>query len=174
MRELYKMIAITVGLVALWFTILIAIAINSEAADTPVMAGVEHVAGFDGELLLAGNLPVICTTSTEYELIVHIVMAEAEGEPLEGKIAVANVVINRVRNRGQSVAEVIFAPAQFCTSERFELEPTEDCYKAVDMALQGYEAVDRDVEYFCEKSITFDYLTYVKSIGNHDFYKEKH
>ncbi len=175
-------------LIILWFAILAAIALSGEAAghaDAPVVPGIEHVAGLDGELLhglpdctcsssFGLNSSSFCTTSSDYELLVRVVMAESEGEPLEGKIAVANVVINRVRNRGQTVSEVIFAPAQFCTNSRFDLEPTEDCYKAVNMALRGYEVVDRDVEYFCEKSITFDYLTYVKSIGNHDFYKEKY
>lgn len=170
MKEVYKIVA-AIWLFILWLAILAALTTDSEAAgEADAVQGIEHMAGFDGELL--ASLPVICTTGTEYELMVHVVMAEAEGEPLEGKVAVANVVINRVRNRNQSVSEVIFSPFQFCTGSRFSLEPTQECREAVDMALRGHEAVGREVEYFCKKSVAFKDLTYVTSIGSHDFYKE--
>ncbi len=167
MRAITKVVAVAVMSIAVTYLIS---GYNISNAEYSYSSEI-YCAGFDGQLL--DNLPVICTTSEEYKLIVHIVMAEAEGEPFEGKIAVANTVINRVRNRGMSIEEVIFQPYQYCTGYRFKLKPTEECYRAVDAALSGYEAVGRDVEYFCENSITFDYLDYVTSIGSHDFYKDR-
>lgn len=38
---------------------------------------------------------------------------EARGEPLEGQIAVAHVVVNRAEQRGLSIEEVIKEPNQF-------------------------------------------------------------
>lgn len=112
-------------------------------------------------------------TPEEQELLAHLVMAEAEGEPLDGKIAVINVVDNRCRIRGQSVEDVIFAPRQFCTGARFDLEPTAECWEAVRQAMDGETVVPKDVEYFCERSLRFKQLEYVGRIGHHLFWKEK-
>lgn len=38
---------------------------------------------------------------------------EAASEPLEGKAAVAQVIINRMRERGQSACQVVYDPYQF-------------------------------------------------------------
>lgn len=112
-------------------------------------------------------------TSEEQELLAHLVMAEAEGESMEGKIAVINVVDNRCRLRGQSVEDVIFAPRQFCIGRHFDLEPTEECWEAVRRAMDGETSVPDDVEYFCERSLRFKRLEYVMRIGNHLFWREK-
>lgn len=117
--------------------------------------------------------PVDRWTPEEQSLLAHLAMAEAEGEPIEGKIAVINVVDNRCRIRGQSVEDVIFAPRQFCTGRRFDLSPTEECWEAVRRAMDGETSVPDDVEYFCEKSLCFKRLEYVMCIGNHLFWREK-
>ena len=112
-------------------------------------------------------------TPEEQELLAHLVMAEAEGESIEGKIAVINVVDNRCRLRGQSVEDVIFAPRQFCIGRRFDLEPTEECWEAVRRAMDGETMVPEDTQYFCEMSLCFKQLEYVCQIGNHLFWREK-
>lgn len=117
--------------------------------------------------------PVERWTLEEQSLLAHLVMAEAEGEPIEGKIAVINVVDNRCRIRDLSVTEVIFAPRQFCTGKRFDLEPTEDCWEAVRRAMDGETVVPEDTQYFCERSLRFKRLEYVCQIGNHIFWHEK-
>lgn len=111
-------------------------------------------------------------TQEEIEILAHLAMAEAEGESLEGKIAVINVVQNRSRNRGMSIADVVFAPSQFCTGSRFNLTPSAQCYEAVEAAMSGTMVISDDVEYFCEKSIHFNYLEFVCQIGNHKFFRE--
>lgn len=41
------------------------------------------------------------------------VVGEARGEPVEGQIAVANVIMNRAKTRGPNIKEVCLAPKQF-------------------------------------------------------------
>jgi len=38
---------------------------------------------------------------------------EARGESFQGQVAVAQVIFNRVENRGKSIEEIVFAPKQF-------------------------------------------------------------
>ena len=91
---------------------------------------------------------VIDVAEGEYDILARIVMAEAEGEDLEGKILVANVIINRVKSNGfpNSITEVVyqnngkvyqFAPIK---NGRFDrVEPSQECYKAASMALEGFD-----------------------------------
>jgi N-acetylmuramoyl-L-alanine amidase len=62
------------------------------------------------------NKPVNTSLSdSEIDLLARLVRAEAQTEPIEGKIAVACVVLNRVENPQfpNSIKEVIYAPGQF-------------------------------------------------------------
>lgn len=54
-------------------------------------------------------------SETEIDLLARLVRAEAQTEPLEGKIAVACVVLNRVESPQfpNTIREVIYAPGQF-------------------------------------------------------------
>ena len=132
---------------------------------------VPEITSVDAETVQAA--PAERWTPKEQELLARLAMAEAEGEPIEGKIAVINVVDNRCRLRGQSMEDVIFAPRQFCTGKRFELEPTEECWEAVRRAMDGETVVPEDTQYFCERSLCFKRLEYVCQIGNHLFWHEK-
>lgn len=155
-------------------------------AQEEVQLWLEHMAGFPPEaaaLVTAEKEPVEVEpvqstpdiwTDQDIDDLCHLVMAEAEGEPFEGKIAVVNVVLNRCRNRGMTIHDVIFEPNQFCTGKRFKLPYTDECAEAVDMVLfDGVQAVPEDVEYFCEESATFPALEEVCQIGRHKFWKEK-
>ncbi|MBO8125905.1 MAG: cell wall hydrolase [Firmicutes bacterium] len=87
--------------------------------------------------------PVVKLTPEEVELLSKLVHAEARGEPLEGQIAVAAVVLNRVKHPSfpNTVKEVIFEPGQFLSVENgmINQEPSESCRKAVEYALQGQD-----------------------------------
>lgn len=151
-----------------------------------VQLWLEHMAGFPPEaaaLVTAEKEPVEVEkvqatpdiwTDQDIDDLCHLVMAEAEGEPFEGKVAVVNVVLNRCRNRGMSIQEVVFEPGQFCTGSRFKRDYTSECWDAVVTALvDGERVVPDDVEYFCEAGIDFPYLEEVCQIGHHKFWKEK-
>lgn len=114
-------------------------------------------------------------------LLQKIVMAEAEGEPYKGKVAVANVVLNRLRsaNFPDTIHEVIYQKSQFSPVANGRLKrvkPNEDSVKAVNAALSGVKEVTDDTYYFLSLKLAQDLTvhhsqTYVKTIGNHTFYK---
>lgn len=88
----------------------------------------------------------------ELLLLQKIVMAEAEGEPYQGKVAVANVVLNRLRsaNFPDTIYKVIYQKHQFSPVANGRLKrvkPNDDSIKAVNAALSGVKEVP-DSTYF--------------------------
>lgn len=120
-------------------------------------------------------------TSSDLEWLAKIVCAEAEGEPDDGKIAVANVVLNRVADKAfpNSVYDVIFDSkygVQFTPTAdgRIYNDADVDSYIAAKKALKGENIVGKCL-YFCniETSTNFwivNNRTHYATIGNHDFY----
>lgn len=92
-------------------------------------------------------------TAEERELLARVVYAESNTEPLEGQIAVAQVVLNRVRSESfpDTVSEVVYQKQrfwQFSTAPTLEdVVPTQTNYDAVDAAFET-EIVPYDVLYF--------------------------
>ncbi|MFC7678300.1 cell wall hydrolase [Paenibacillus sp. GCM10028914] len=122
------------------------------------------------------------TLSAEELLLLHkIVMAEAEGEPYEGKVAVANVVLNRLRsaNFPNTIRDVIYQKYQFSPVGNGRIDrvkPNEETIKAVTAALNGHKAVSDDTYFFLSLKLAEDLTvhhsrTFSKKIGNHSFYK---
>lgn len=77
-------------------------------------------------------------------LIASIVMAEAEGEEMVGKVAVASVILNRCENWNKTVSEVIGEPNQFAKGK----EPNLDCLRAVEIAKDVRDLYPSDMLYF--------------------------
>ena len=89
-------------------------------------------------------------TAEERELLARVVYAEANTETLEGQIAVAQVVLNRVRSESfpDTVSEVIYQERQFSTAPILgNVVPNEANYEAVDAAFET-EVVPYEVLYF--------------------------
>ncbi|MNH91611.1 Spore cortex-lytic enzyme precursor [compost metagenome] len=117
----------------------------------------------------------------ELLLLQKIVMAEAEGEPYEGKVAVANVVLNRLRsaNYPDTIREVIYQKYQFSPVRNGRLKrvkPNKDSVRAVTEALYGRKEVSDDTYYFLSIKLASDLTVArtqkkIKQIGNHTFYK---
>lgn len=117
----------------------------------------------------------------ELFLLQKIVMAEAEGEPYEGKVAVANVVLNRLRsaNFPDTIYKVIYQKSQFSPVANGRLKrvtPNEDSIKAVNAALNGQKEVSDNTYYFLSLTLADDLTVArtkkeVKRIGHHTFYK---
>ena len=125
-------------------------------------------------------------SDTDYDSLLRIVEAEAGGEDMDGKLLVANVVLNRVNNEKfpDTVTEVIMQKgqgvAQFTPTVdgRFQnVTISEETYEAVERALYG-EDISKGALYFCarEKADSgklkwFDQnLTKLFSYGNHEFF----
>lgn len=120
-------------------------------------------------------------SAEELLLLQKIVMAEAEGEPYEGKVAVANVVLNRLRsaNFPDTITDVIYQKHQFSPVANGRLkrvQPNEETIKSVNAALHGQKEVKDDTYFFLSLKLAQDLTvhhsrTFVKKIGNHSFYK---
>ncbi|WP_223070455.1 cell wall hydrolase [Paenibacillus caui] len=117
----------------------------------------------------------------ELLLLQKIVMAEAEGEPYEGKVAVANVVLNRLRsaNYPDTIYDVIYQKHQFspvANGRLKRIKPNADSVKAVAETLKGRKEVSDDTYYFLSLKLATDLSVHrsqkqSKKIGNHTFYK---
>lgn len=110
-----------------------------------------------------------------------IIEAESRGEPMRGKIAVGNVVLNRVRSDEfpDTIYSVIFDRkygVQFSpvADGSIHRNPSEDSIIAAKICLEGY-SVSGNALYFINASTAQDFWVthnrpYVTTIGNHDFY----
>lgn len=111
----------------------------------------------------------------------RIISAEAKGEPLEGQIAVGNVVLNRVRHKDypNTIYGVIFdrkhgtqfSPVSFGTIYQ---TPTASAVVAAKICLEGYSLSDTAIFFLNPRIATNNWIVknrpYAFSIGNHDFY----
>ena len=123
----------------------------------------------------------------DYEALLRIVEAEAGGEDQDGKLLVANVVLNRVNSElfPNSVVDVVMQKeqgiAQFSPTVdgRYQsVKISEDTKEAVGRAIYG-EDISEGALYFCarekadsEKMQWFDRkLTRLFAYGNHEFFQ---
>ena len=122
----------------------------------------------------------------DYEAMLRIVEAEAGTEDLKGRILVANVIMNRVKDERfpDTAAKVIYScesgVAQFSPVDDgrlYEVTVTAGTRKAVRMALEGRDE-SRGALFFIQKDaadpdniLWFDHnLTHLFRHGVHDFY----
>ena len=111
----------------------------------------------------------------------RIISAESQGEPLEGKLAVGTVVLNRVASSEfpDTIYDVIFDRkwgVQFTpvANGTVYLEPTEESVTAAKMVLAGAREAGNSL-YFLDPTQTSNHWTihnrtYVTTIGCHQFY----
>jgi N-acetylmuramoyl-L-alanine amidase len=111
----------------------------------------------------------------------RIIEAEAGGEILEGKIAVGNVVLNRVADKRypNTIYGVIFdfkngiqfTPAYTGTIYN---TPSAESIAAAKMCLEGYEIIDGVLFFFNPRIATTNWISknrpFAGRIGLHDFY----
>ena len=112
----------------------------------------------------------------------RIISAESAGEPMEGKIAVGNVVLNRVKSPDfpNTVYDVIFdrnygtqfTPVALGT---VYCEPTNESVEAARRCLEGESSADNCLYFFNPEISTaqgwiVNNRVFCKSLGHHDFY----
>lgn len=114
--------------------------------------------------------------------LAKIIEAEAGIEPIEGKIAVGAVVLNRVEDEWfpDSIQDVIFQKIngkyQFSpvgNGRIYKVEPSEESYEAADRALAGEDPTDGALYFYnpkISKSKFFKGREMVARIGNHQFF----
>lgn len=128
----------------------------------------------------------IDVSEKDLETLMRIVEAEAGGEDRKGKLLVANVVINRVRNKRfpNNVTDVVYQKAKNVTqfspvANGFinQVKISEETRDVVYSALKG-EDVSNGALFFMARKLAspenaewFDNnLTFLFSYGGHDFY----
>ena len=112
--------------------------------------------------------------------LAKLAMAEAESEDTKGKALVMLVVLNRVLDDEfpNTIEEVIFQKGQFSpiSNGRYdEVEPDEDCYRALQLIQTDGWDESRGATYFESKSDSTwhsENLTFLFKHGKHYFYKE--
>ncbi len=120
-------------------------------------------------------------TSDDLFWLARIIEAEAGGESMEGKIAVGNTILNRVKSSSypDSIYGVIFDKkfgTQYTPTANGTIfdTPSEDSYEAARRCLSGENLVG-DCLFFLNPDIAKSFWivnnrTFYCSIGNHDFY----
>ena len=116
--------------------------------------------------------------------LARIITAESQGEPLLGKIAVGNVILNRVRSKNypNTIYGVIFDKkygVQFSPVSNGTIynTPTKESIIAAKICLEGYSISDK-ILYFVNPAkapnswISKNGVLFAK-IGNHAFYTDK-
>lgn len=132
------------------------------------------------------NSQVIETVTTEgydasYDdtyLLACLVHMEAGGEPYEGKLAVANVVLNRLKcGYGNTLSEVIYAKGQFtgantgALASRLAKGPNDECMQAAAEALSGVNNIGEYRNFISANRANCSAYSEYTIIGNHCFYK---
>ncbi|HOM02563.1 MAG TPA: stalk domain-containing protein [Acetivibrio sp.] len=113
-------------------------------------------------------------TDEDLMWLARIVTVEAGGMSLEGKVAVANVVLNRVKSPSfpNTVYDVIFQKGQFPPAYKSgfkELVPPDECIVAAKMALEGVNNIGNCL-YFNNRPFTSRGGSLYKKIEGEYFY----
>lgn len=135
-------------------------------------------------LCLLDARPALANYNLEdLEWLARVISAESRGEPLEGQIAVGNVVLNRVnhKNYPNTVKEVVFDrtyAVQFEPTENGTIydEPTPSAMIAAKLCLEGANVVEDCIYFFAPALSSGSWIVknadYFKTIGCHRFYRE--
>lgn len=115
-------------------------------------------------------------TQNDLKLMANAVYGEARGEPYEGQVAVAAVILNRIKHPDfpNTVSGVIFEPLAFTAvaDGQIWLEPNETARRAVQDAINGWDPSGGLVYYFNPDTATSAWMfarPRVKRIGKHVF-----
>lgn len=117
--------------------------------------------------------------SNEIDLLARLVRAEARGESFEGKVAVAEVVLNRVKDKRfpDSITGVIYQKSQFSpvTNGSINKPADEESIRAVNEALSSSSDITGGAVFFYNpdtaSSRWLDSKSTTAVIGNHNFKK---
>ena len=117
-------------------------------------------------------------STSDLQLIARAINGEARGEPYTGQVAVASVVLNRVRNSNfpNSIAGVIYQKGAFNVVDdgQINLSPNSTAKKAAQDALNGWDPSYGSIYYFNPATATNKWIwsrPLVKKIGKHRFCK---
>lgn len=119
-------------------------------------------------------------SASDVQLIARAVNGEARGEPYEGQVAVAAVILNRVKHSSfpNSISGVIYQPGAFTAVSDGQINvpiaENSTVYKACQDAMNGWDPTGGAIYYFNPDTATNSWIwsrTFIKQIGKHRFCK---
>lgn len=115
-------------------------------------------------------------THAQYQILVRLIHAEAGGEPLVGQVAVAAVLLNRMKSGKfpESITANVFRSGEFESVSNGYIwsEPTPTAYKAAKLALQGWDPTSGALYFFNPAKTSSSWIwnrPIHTRIGNHYF-----
>ena len=115
-------------------------------------------------------------TSNEIYLLAKCVHAEARGEPYIGQVAVAAVILNRIKHPSfpNTISGVIYQPYAFTAvaDGQMALEPNDTAKKAANDAINGWDPSYGSIYYYNPSTATSKWIfsrKTVTTIGKHVF-----
>jgi N-acetylmuramoyl-L-alanine amidase len=144
-----------------------------QAAGGNNNAGAGSSSGSNNKLPASNNLGF---TQQDLKMMANAVYGESRGEPYEGQVAVAAVIINRTKSPEfpHTAMGVIFQPGAFTAvaDGQINLTPNAQAIKAVKDAMSGWDPSDGCLYYFNPKTATSKWIwsrPQYKTIGQHIF-----
>lgn len=128
------------------------------------------------------NSKQLYITGEDIDLMAKLVAAESIGEPYDGKVAVASVVLNRTVNPSfpNTIKGVIFQKNAFSCVKNGKIKSiaNQDCYNAVYDAIKGYDPSNEALFFYNPATATCNWMKTTKkvnqkTIGHHTFFKLK-
>lgn len=115
-------------------------------------------------------------SENDINMLANAVYGESRGEPFVGQVAVAAVILNRVKSASfpNTPSGVIFEPGAFTavSDGQIWLTPNETAKKAVRDAINGWDPSDGALYYFNPDTATSAWIwsrPQIKKIGKHIF-----
>lgn len=117
-------------------------------------------------------------SSNDKQLLARAVNGEARGEPYEGQVAVAAVILNRVNHSSfpNTISGVIYQPGAFTAVSdgqiNVPIDENSTVYKACTDALNGWDPTGGAIYYFNPDTATNKWIwsrPLIKQIGKHRF-----
>lgn len=113
----------------------------------------------------------------DLKLLAKIINAEAGNQPYKGKVAVGNVIMNRVDHPKfpDTIKDVVYQKGQFSpvSNGSIHKEPNKESIQAAKEVLNGHRVVDDNVLYFYNPDISTSGWIFtrevVNRIGDHAF-----
>lgn len=125
---------------------------------------------------LTGEVSAALYQESELSLLARLVSGEARGEPYIGQVAVAAVVLNRVRSDAfpDTISGVIFQPGAFDAvwDGQFDMTPTTSALRAARDALNGWDPTGGCTYYYNPDTATSEWIwsrPVQLTIGQHAF-----
>ncbi len=119
---------------------------------------------------------IMTVNQEERQLLARAVYSEARGETYKGQVAVASVILNRVKDPKfpNSIKRVIFEPWAFTAVHdgQFWLQPDQTAIRAVEDALKGWDPSGGATFYYNPAKVTSNWIysrSIIKRIGRHYF-----